>query len=92
MKIPKTAPELERLILMEINRHAVCAGISAVTVREIDGGESSPDGANWEIADIYVPGGLVPAPCQDACAVAVAVLQQQYELLPFHKLEPEEDF
>jgi hypothetical protein len=91
MKIPKTAPELERLILMAIQRHAVCAGISAVTVREIEAG-AAPAGCNWDIADIYVPGGLVPAPCREACADAVAALQRDYELLPFHKLELEEDF
>lgn len=91
IKIQKTAPELERLILIEINRHAVCAGISAVTVREIEG-DASVDGYNWDIAEIYVPGGVVPAPCREVCAATVAILQQQYELLPFHKLEPEEDF
>ncbi len=88
MKIQKTAPELERLILMEIHRHGVCAGISAVTVREVEG----RDGGAWEIADIYVPGGVVPALCRDACAAAAAVLQQHYQLLPFHELDMEEDF
>ena len=34
----KTAPELERLILIEVRRHAICSGVAAVTVREVAGG------------------------------------------------------
>jgi hypothetical protein len=74
----KTAPELERLVLLEMHRHAVCAGIAAVTVREASGRA----GTNWDIAHINARGGPVPAPCQNICMAAVAKLQQEYTLLP----------
>jgi hypothetical protein len=79
----KTAPELERLILLEMRRHAVCAGIAAVTVRE----SSDRAGTNWTIAHINALGGAVPPPCQSLCLSAVAQLQQEYELLPEFELD-----
>jgi hypothetical protein len=79
----KTAPELERLILLEMRRHAVCAGIAAVTVRE----SSDRAGTNWAIAHVNALGGAVPAPCQSLCTTAVAKLQQEYELLPEFELD-----
>jgi hypothetical protein len=79
----KTAPELERLILLEMRRHAVCAGIVAVTVRET----SDQAGTNWAVAHINALGGAVPAPCQSLCAAAVTTLQQEYELLPEFELD-----
>src|SRR3982074_3441990 len=74
----KTAPELERLILLEMHRHAVCAGVAAVTVRETSGRAE----ANWAVAHISALGGALPAPCQSLCMAAVAKLQPEYELLP----------
>jgi hypothetical protein len=74
----KTAPELERLILLEMRRHAVCAGVVAVTVRET----SDQAGTNWAVAHINALGGAVPTPCQSLCAATVTTLQQEYELLP----------
>jgi hypothetical protein len=84
----KTAPELERLVLARIARHAVCAGISAVTVRE------DPDRADgsWLVSDIFVPGGVVPDTCRAACAEAVAHLLQEYALLPLDQVEPDDEF
>jgi hypothetical protein len=79
----KTAPELERLILLEMRRHSVCAGVAAVTVRET----SDQSGTNWVIAHINALGGAVPAPCQSICTAAVAKLQQEYELLPEFELD-----
>ena len=79
----KTAPELERLILLEMHRHAVCAGVAAVTVREAPG----PAETNWEVAHVNALGGAVPAPCQSICTAAVARLQQEYELLPEFELD-----
>ena len=79
----KTAPELERLILLEMRRHAVCAGIAAVTVRET----SDQAGTNWAVAHINALGGAVPAPCRSLCAAAVMTLQQEYELLPEFELD-----
>jgi hypothetical protein len=76
-KILKTAPELERLILNEIRRHAVCAGITAVTVRE--GGTDKE--SNWDVAGIYTPDD----------AAAAAALKQTYELLPLSQLVPDDD-
>jgi hypothetical protein len=79
----KTAPELERLILLEMHRHGVCAGIAAVTVRETtDRAET-----NWAVAHINALGGSVPAPCQSICAAAVAKLQQDFQLLPEFELD-----
>ena len=83
----KTAPELERLVLARVTRHAVCAGISAMTVRA---GPAGPQGS-WEVSDLYVPGGNVPATCRQACADAVAALQQDYALLPLDELEPDQE-
>src|ERR1700692_3105902 len=54
----KPAPELERLILLEMRRHAVCAGIAAVTVRET----SDQPETNWAVAHINALGGAVPKP------------------------------
>lgn len=82
----KTAPELERLILIEIRRHAVCAGVAAVTVREVAGGALS----NWEVAHLNALGGAVPPPCRNLCAATVAKLQQDYELMP--EFEVDMDF
>ena len=79
----KTAPELERLIMLEMHRHAVCAGVAAVTVRET----SDRAGANWAVEHINALGGAVPAPCQSICRAAVARLQQEYELLPEFELD-----
>jgi hypothetical protein len=60
------------LILLEMRRHAVCAGIAAVTVRE----SSDRAGTNWTIAHINALGGAVPPPCQSL-----------YELLPEFELD-----
>jgi hypothetical protein len=82
-KILKTAPELERLILTEIRRHAVCAGITAVTVEETDGeGEG-----NWDVADIHAQGGLAPPACHDLCTAAIEQLRQQFALLAVWELD-----
>ena len=67
----KTAPELERMIMVEMQRHAICAGVQALTVRAM------ADGTSWEIADIRVPGGVVPAACRDICETAAADLREQ---------------
>ena len=82
-KRQKTAPELERLILVELHRHAVCAGIAAVTVQE------APDQAetNWVVGHIQARGGVVPHSCQGICAAAVAKLQEEFELLPEFELD-----
>jgi hypothetical protein len=79
----KTAPELERLILLEMRRHAVCAGVAAVTVRET----FDRAGTNWAVDHVNAPGGAVPAPCQSICLATVARLQQEYELLPEFELD-----
>jgi hypothetical protein len=79
----KTAPELERLILLEMRRHAVCAGVAAVTVCET----SDRAETNWAVAHINALGGVVPAPCQRICTAAAAKLQQEYELLPEFELD-----
>lgn len=81
----KTAPELERLILNEMRRHAICAGIAAVTVREAAGAQT-----NWEVAHLNALGGTVPAPCRRLCLETVTRLQQEYELLP--EFEVDMDF
>jgi hypothetical protein len=74
----KTAPELERLILVAMRRHGVCAGVAAVTVREA----FDTPGTNWEVFHINAPGGHIPAPCRDACATAVTALREEFDLLP----------
>jgi hypothetical protein len=50
----KTASHLERMVLTDMRRYALCNGVSAVTVRP------TADGMGWEVADFYAPGG-VPA-------------------------------
>jgi hypothetical protein len=81
----KTAPELERMIMVEMQRHAICAGVQALTVRE------TANGAGWEVADIRVPGGNVPAACRDICAAATAELRERYDLISEDQLEPDYD-
>jgi hypothetical protein len=82
-KRQKTAPELERLILLEMRRHAVCAGVAAVTVRESSGQAE----ANWALAHVNAPGGAVPSPCRSICTAAVAKLQREYDLMPEFELD-----
>jgi hypothetical protein len=74
----KTAPELERMLLIEMRRHAVCAGVAAVTVREA----STVAGSNWEVAHINALGGQVPAPCHAICMATADKLREEFELLP----------
>jgi hypothetical protein len=79
----KTAPELERLILVELRRHAICAGLAEVTVREVTGVAQS----NWEVVHLNALGGEVPAPCRSLCMATVANLQREYELLPEFEMD-----
>jgi len=77
-KILRTAPEIERLILNELTKAAICDGVSAVTVSPLTGRADT----NWEVTHISVPGsGRVPQVCIDICAAAVDALRQHYDLL-----------
>jgi hypothetical protein len=80
----KTAPELERMIMVEMQRHAICAGVQALTVR------ATADGTSWEVADIRVPG-VVPPACRDICTAAAAELRERYDLLSEDQLTPDLD-
>jgi hypothetical protein len=81
----KTAPELERMIMVEMQRHAICAGLRAITVR------ATADATSWEVADISMPGDAVPAACRDICETAAAELRERYDLLSEDQLEPDYD-
>ena len=81
----KTAAHLERMVLQELHRHALCGGVSAVTVAE------TPDGHGWEVAGLYAPGGVVPEACRDIALAAAGELRQQYDLLPESQLIPDYD-
>ena len=81
----KTASHLERMVLTDMRRHALCAGVSAVTVRP------TADGTGWEVAEFYAPGGAVPAACREIGLAAAAALRQQYDLLPDSQLAPDDD-
>ena len=74
----KTAPELERMIFNEMRRHAICAGVAAVTVRE----SQAQPGTNWEVAHINALGGTVAPACRDICRSVAERLQEEFELLP----------
>jgi hypothetical protein len=77
-KILRTAPEIERLILNEMAKAAICDAVSAVTVTPLEGRADT----NWEVSHISVPGsGRVPQVCLDICATAVDELRPQYDLL-----------
>jgi hypothetical protein len=77
-KIVRTAPELERLILNELARAAICTCVTAVTVTPVAGRADT----NWEVSHVNVPGGgTVPRVCLDMCAAAVETLQQDFDLL-----------
>jgi hypothetical protein len=80
----KTAPELERMITVEMRKHAICAGVQALTVR------ATADGTSWEVADIRVPG-TVPSACRDICETAAAELRERYDLLSEDQLTPDYD-
>jgi hypothetical protein len=43
------------------------------------------------VADIYGPGGVVPATCREICAAAAAELRKHYDLLPDSQLAPGDD-
>ena len=81
----KTALHLERMVLQELRRHALCGGVSAVTVREV------PDGQTWEVVDLYAPGGVVSLACRDIALAAAEELRQDYDLLPESHLVPDYD-
>jgi hypothetical protein len=77
-KILRTAPEIERLILNEMSKAAICDAVSAVTVTPVEGRADT----NWQVSHISVPGaGKVPQVCIDICAAAVDELRQHYDLL-----------
>ena len=73
----KTAPELERYLLMALRNCSGCNAVSAVTVDAVTGST----GETWEVTHIQVPGGTVPKVCQDICAAAVERLRAQYDLV-----------
>jgi hypothetical protein len=77
-KILRTAPEIERLILNDMSKAAICDAVSAVTVVPLEGRADT----NWEVSHISVPGsGRVPQVCIDICAAAVEDLRRRYDLL-----------
>jgi hypothetical protein len=81
----KTASHLERMLLLELRRYALCDGVTAVTVHE------SAGGASWEVADLHGPGGTVPATCREICASLADELRKSYDLLPESQLVPDDD-
>jgi hypothetical protein len=81
----KTAPELERMVMVEMRRHAICSAVQALTVRP------TGDRLSWEVADIRIPGNIVPAPCKDICDTATAELRERYDLLSEDQLTPDYD-
>jgi hypothetical protein len=81
----KTASHLERMVLTDMRRHALCDGVSAVTVR------ATADGASWEVAEFYAPGGAVPAACREIGLAAAEALRQEYDLLPDSQLAADDD-
>ena len=80
----KTASHLERMVLTDMRRYALCNGVSAVTVRP------TADGS-WEVAELYGPGGTVPDACREIGLAAAAALRQEYDLLPESQLVPDDD-
>jgi hypothetical protein len=80
----KTASHLERMVLTDMRRYALCNGVSAVTVRP------TADGVGWEVADFYAPGG-VPAACREIGLAAAEALREHYDLLPDSQLAPDDD-
>jgi hypothetical protein len=81
----KTASHLERMVLTDMRRHALCNGVSAVTVRP------TADGVGWEVANFYAPGGAVSAACREIGLAAAEALRQDYDLLPESQLGPDDD-
>jgi hypothetical protein len=81
----KTASHLERMVLTDMRRYALCNAVSAVTVRP------TADGTSWEVAEFYAPGGAVPAACREIGLAAAEALRQNYDLLPESQLGPDDD-
>ena len=81
----KTAAHLERMVLQELRRHAMCDGLNAVTVGE------TPDRQSWEVVGLYAPGGVVSAACRDIALAAAEELRRHYDLLPESQLVPDHD-
>jgi hypothetical protein len=81
----KTAQHLERMILTEMRRHAICDSVQAITVREL------ADHKGWEVSDIHSPGGTVSPACRDVCMATADALREQYDILPERDLTPDDD-
>jgi hypothetical protein len=81
----KTASHLERMVLTDMRRYALCNSVSAVTVRP------TADGVSWEVADFYAPGGAVSPACREIGLAAADALRQHYDLLPESQLAPDDD-
>jgi hypothetical protein len=75
----KTASHLERMVLTDLRRYALCNGVSAVTVRP------TADGVDWEVAD------FLPAACREIGLAAAEALREHYDLLPDSQLAPDDD-
>jgi len=80
----KTASHLERMVLDEIRRYALCSSVSGVTVRP------SADGTGWEVTNFMVRGKHLAA-CRDIGLAAAAELRKHYDLLPESELVPDDD-
>jgi cation transporter-like permease len=81
----KTASHLERMVLDEIRRYALCSSVSAVTVRP------SAEGTGWEVTNFYGPGGNISAACRDIGLAAAEELRKHFDLLPESQLVPDDD-
>ncbi len=81
----KTAAHLERMVLTDMRRYALCDSVSAVTV------QPTADGKSWEVADFYAPGGIVSAACREIGLAAAAALRNDYDLIPESQLVPDDD-
>jgi hypothetical protein len=77
-KLPKTATELEALVLAELHAVSGCTGARHVTVIPYTDHRVS---SNWEVAS-FDPGTSEWSRCEPALLAIVHALQQQFDIAP----------
>ncbi len=80
-KAPRSRPEIEKLVLSELQSSDDCEGAAGISIVERDRGPF--DGPNWTVAE-YDAGSANDYACERALMTIVSRLQRRYELVQKH--------